>query len=579
MRPSFHPVADGLPLAHRLTILYLALPVAVWLASWFAWWIGVPAALALVLALAPVFRGPCPVSISRRHVVLALIALAWVLSVPAGGLFGGEAGDWIGNRSIFLDLGRGGWPTYITDHLWDEAPLLRYYLGYFLVPAALGRWFGASALNWAVPLWTWIGVALLMHLFTRNLATTRAAVVAAAVLILFSGMDAVAYLLRHALFGIGPLSSREFFVVGWDWAYGPNVSNSYRNLDYQSHAKTIGNSPHHFLAAGLGVLLLISLRGQRRFLAASGVVLVACLFWSPLTTAGLLPLATALAVGKGLRAFLTWQNLVVAPVVGGLIVLYLTGGGPNLTTAWLSSWYESGHRLAADLALAYGGEFLLLALLLWRLRPAIVRDPLFVASLAVLLFAPWWCVGDTPGFSDLLLRLPLGPLLLLCYYATHTLLRDRRRDGQRTPVAAWGMAAILVAGMPSATAWYIQYYLAAGSAEPYEKSARSLMIDIVSLHIAQRTIAAPSGLLGTILRDHEHRGGPHGEVLFQSVLQPLDTLFFWENQLLFVTREHCEATTARYNRFLLRFSADERTAEDETYYDVQDFGFPYIHHR
>lgn len=569
---------EALPLTHRLTILYLATPLAIWLLGWLEWWFGAPATLALAWALRDVLRGPWRVSISGRDLALALVALAWVLAVPAGGVFGGEYGDWIGNRAIFMDLGRGGWPTHVTDHLGDEPPLLRYYLGYFLVPGLVGKWFGPSALNWAVPLWTWLGVALLLRLFTRELRPAGVAVAAAVLLIVFSGMDAVVYGLRHALFGIGELSFERFVIRGWDWAYNPELPNSRLRLDWQSHAMTLAQSPQHFLTGGLGALLLFQLRAKARFLGASGVVLAACVFWSPLVAAGLLAMAIALAVGQGVRPLLKWQNLVAAPLVGGLIALYLTAGRTDFDSAWLPSFYESGYRLATDLASAYVGEFLLLAFLLWRLRPQIVRDPFFVASLAVLLLAPWWCFSITEGLNDLLLRVPLGPLLLLSHYAAQALADAWHRERWLGwSASTWALVGVLALGAVNAGALYRGVYLVEPRTVPYEASARSTLVDLKFDFGLSRTTRAPPPLLEALLRDNERKGGPLGEVVFRSAA---DTVFFWENHLLFVTKEcPAEDETAP---FLLRFHASGAQAQNgdtpQQPYEMQDFGPHDIHH-
>ena len=42
--------ADEIPVVHRLAIIYLMLPVVIWLVGWFEWWLGIPAAVLLVLA-------------------------------------------------------------------------------------------------------------------------------------------------------------------------------------------------------------------------------------------------------------------------------------------------------------------------------------------------------------------------------------------------------------------------------------------------------------------------------------------------------------------------------------------------
>ena len=574
---------EALPLTHRLAVLYLATPLAIWLVGWLEWRFGAPATLVLAWALRNVLRGPWRVSIRGRDLALALVALAWVLAVPAGGVFGGEFGDWIRNRAVFMDLGRGGWPTHVTDHLGDDPPLLRYYLGYFLVPGLVGKWFGPSALNWAVPLWTWIGVALLLRLFTRGLRPAGVAVAAAVLLIFFSGMDTVVYWLRHALFGIGELSFDRLLNVGWDWQPNRHMPNNQLRLDWQSHTLTLAHSPHHFLAAGLGALLLVQLRTQARFLAASGVVLAACLFWSPLATAGLLALAMAFVVVPGVRPLLKWQNLVVAPLVGGLVALYLTAGGTDFDWAWLPSFYESGYRLAADLALAYVGEFLLLTFLLWRLRPQIVRDPFFVASLAVLLLAPWWCLGLTEGLNELLLRVPLGPLLLLCHYAARELAGAWHRERWLGwSVSTCALVGVLALGALNAVALYRHLYLVEPRAALYEESARSTLVDLELSMLLTLTTRAPPPLLEALLRDNERKGGPLGEVVFRAAWPSSDTpdtLFFWENGLLFVTKEcPAEDETAP---FLLRFHASGAQAQDgdtpQQPYEVQDFGLDDIH--
>ena len=38
------PAEPELPMLHRLAVVYLMLPVVVWLVGWFEWWLGLPAA-------------------------------------------------------------------------------------------------------------------------------------------------------------------------------------------------------------------------------------------------------------------------------------------------------------------------------------------------------------------------------------------------------------------------------------------------------------------------------------------------------------------------------------------------------
>lgn len=542
-----------LPLAHRLAILYLTLPLVIWLVGWLEWWLGVPVALALAAGLRNVLRGPLRVSVSRRDLMVGTLALAWVLAVPAGGLVGGQHGDWPANHSVFLDLLRGDWPTYLTDHLHNEPPLLRFYLGYYLPPALLGKWFGTAALNWAVPLWTWAGAWLLLALFTRNLHTIRATLAAALVLIFFSGMDTVVVLLREALLGVGAPETHM--------------------IDYQSHAMTFGNSPHHFLCGGLGTMLLIELRGHARFLATIGIVIAACFFWSTLLTAALVVLAAAFVAGAGLRPLLTWQNLAMAPTAGGVLALYFASGKLAFPFGWLAPLYASGTRLAVDLAIVYLCEFLLLAALLWRLRPAMAHDPLFVTSVALLLLLPWFWLGD-PGLNELLLRASVPPLFFLCYHLAHALVAHWRR-----PTRAWAFAGsigVLGVGAISASSWHYGYALEP-RAPPFEALKRSLLVDQTQEEIMQR-VALPSRVVEAILSDRGRRGASLGDTLFRSALQPLDELFYWEDRLIYVIRGACATLGDSSIRFHLRFHGNEAEGHD-TAYHIHDFGAPNIYQR
>ena len=159
--------ADEIPVVHRLAIIYLMLPVLIWLVGWFEWWLGVPAAVLLAFAFWQSI-GPGRDSFSWEAlsqawravfrpttVVVLLGAFAWVMTTAAGGVFDVSNADWIKHRALFLDLARGSWPVYHPYWLSElsvffpegaglSGLLLRYYLGYYMVPGLVGKWFGIS---------------------------------------------------------------------------------------------------------------------------------------------------------------------------------------------------------------------------------------------------------------------------------------------------------------------------------------------------------------------------------------------------------------------------------------------------
>ena len=411
-----------LPVLHRLTIVYLMLPVGLWLVGWFRWWVGIPAAALLVAGLWPAMRGSWRVSPRPVTFALLLMALGWVMTTAAGGVFDVNNGDWIKHWAILTDLVQYAWPVHLPDplvaFLTPEArtrpdALLRYSLGYYLTPGLIGRWFGLTALNWAVPLWTWCGVGLLVLLFTRRFSTPRAALVAGVILIGFSGMD---FLRLALLFGdVVPLFSGSHIESDPDLKF---------LVQYSSNTTALMWTPQHFIAGGLYTTLLIQLRRQPQFLAAAGILLAAGPFWSPFVALGLLPLVIVLVWDNGIRPFLRWQNLVLAGPLAGLLVAYLTSDSSEIPKGWV--WHNADWAVLVKWFPAfYLTEFLLLVLLLWLVRPPVRRDPFFMVSVVTLLLLPLYRYGE---FNDLGMRASLPALMILCWSCA---------DVVSTAVARW----------------------------------------------------------------------------------------------------------------------------------------------
>ena len=402
-----------LPALHRLAILYLALPLAIWLVGWLEWWIGIPATLLLALSLWKASSGSWRPNLTPPTLVLALFGLGWALLTPAGGFAALNAADWINHRAVLLDLGQGGWPTYLTSYVHDEPPLLRYYLGWYIAPGLLGKWLGPAALNWAVPLWTWGGFTLLLLLFTHGLPTLRAALLAAVIFLLFGGLDLSRVLIYEGIPDAGPFlfeqwgKGRIHFQPDW----GPS------NLDVQAILDTSTWSPQHIIPGGIAPLLLLQLRQRPRFLAVVGIVLTTCLFWSTLLSIALLALASGLLAVNRLGRLLTWQNLLAAPLLAGTLAIYLASSGAGFQTGWLWEVYDDRLRMALDMMVFYTVEFGALAFLLWRVRPQTMRDPFFFVSLAILCLVYWFYVGH-PRFSELSIRMAVPAVTVLAFFAS-----------------------------------------------------------------------------------------------------------------------------------------------------------------
>ena len=458
--------SEEIPVLHRLVIVYLMLPVVIWLVGWFEWWFGVPLALLVAVGVWQVLK-PGQAKINRRtllsvlrsalrptNVALLLIAFGWVMVTGAGGVFDVHNHHWDKHQAIFLDLSRGNWPvflptwrpdlsTYLSEQVSQPGSLLRYYLGYYIVPGLMGKWFGPATLNVAVPLWTWCGVGLMLLLFMRCHRGWRV-LAAATVLVFFSGMDLVSGIL---------LEGMEWLEIEIAWEGWPEFRIGRNRLDgiwlkdvgvmYLSQMYGLMLIPQHFIAGALSTLLIVQLRRHGRFLAVSGVVLAASTFWSPFIAIGLLPLAAVMLIENGLRRFLQWQNLLLALPLAGLLFFYLSSGIGEVDRGWIWSIHSGVMpKVIQVLLILYFTEFVILALLLFLLKSQLRRDLLFFASLVTLLLLPMYSYGY---HNDLVLRGQIPALFLLSYYCA-SLFGERSIDKTANWAKRnWGLVGILVA--------------------------------------------------------------------------------------------------------------------------------------
>ena len=502
---AVHGYRRALPLAHRLAIAYLLLPVLAWLLGWFRWWVGWPLAAGLGLCAGTLLAGPWR---RPRRALWGLLplALGWTLLTAAGGQFDAVNFDWVDHRATLLDLGRYAWPAFLSDPLrayldaetLPVPPLLRIYLGWYLLPGLAARLGGPGALQWAVPLWTALGVALLLRLATQGCRGGRV-FVAGTLFLLFGGMD----ILRLAWPPVSPCPELRLEALSWSsleaqcflhLEWWPDGSNKFH---YASSMAALMWAPHHFLPAGLGALLLWRLRRHPRFLAALGVVLAASLFWSPFVTVGLLPFAALLVRTNGWRPFLRWPNLGLAPLLTGLTLLYLLSGAVDFEHGWIWTRY-AWSQLARDVTLFCLIEFLVAALFLVSARSALRREPFFLTSLVVLLALPWYFYEHGNNLHS---RASLPALAVLACRCARVASARRRATRRRWALA--GLACVLGVG---ALTGAVEATRAVRNVRPFRYAvaadyARGTNLDLAPEIQRQNLVFAPPLLLRRLLRE------------------------------------------------------------------------------
>ncbi len=292
-----------------LVLAYLVLPNLIFLLTWVRPWIGVPAAVAVLVSA--VFlgwrsRGWEPrQGLDRRNLIFVLaVAFSWTLLAGAGG-FVPQSHDYIAHNLRFHDLVHLDWPVKYS--LPDGGQ--RYFcygVGYYLAPALGGRLLGEAALPGLTFLWTFCGTALFFYWVAAATSRPKTTLV---IFLFFAATNVALYLLK--LVGI-PGVMPAIVLRGKLDELG--LYHSYYDVFTKLHFQ-----PQHAMVAWLGTALLYELLWVKRNPRGAFFVWCACLLWSPLTCAGLLLVPLAAVRHISLRAWFSGVNLVG----GGVLVLIM----------------------------------------------------------------------------------------------------------------------------------------------------------------------------------------------------------------------------------------------------------------
>lgn len=421
-----------------VAVVYLLMPVGIFFMGWVQWPLaGVMSVLLLGLTLITwqqrqrlhLYDG---VLCWRLVGIGCLVALIWVSWI---GLVGGFRlnMDWKTRMPILRDLSQLAWPIgYVEPN--GTAWVLRFPLGYYLVPAGVNRLLGGSETLARVLLWLWTvtGVSLFFTLLLRCVGefagrSWRVVFVTLGVCIGFSGMDAVGQWLT--LQGWPALGDHLEWWVGIHY-------------QYSSITTQLFFVPNHALAGWLAALVVW--RHQRVGLAwlPAGLLMLGVELWSPLVALGLAPFLVGVAwLGRpSWRAAMQRPEWMVCCVLMVAVGAYLTlgvsaheGRGPveEDPPSWASSTME----------------YLLFTLMEWALLAWVVgrkttQGWIFWVIVAQLLLLPLFRFG--PG-NDLVMRGSIPALMLLMLRVIEFLWVQ----GASLPMhRAWVMA-MLIAGWPT----------------------------------------------------------------------------------------------------------------------------------
>jgi hypothetical protein len=298
--------------------LYLLIPTALFFLYFVRIEFKLPALILITCcaySLVVKLRGAAAPRLSIAFPIMALAGTLWLLIGGYFEWFFSLTSDWHKHYALFKLLASEPWPPviYSPEH---GVEVLRYSLGFYLVPSLISKFAGPGLLSLCVAAWTLGGVFLLFSLMKNLLGhvpNAKRLVFALATFILFSGADVVGTAITN--YHHGPAYHLEWWP---QW------------IQYVSNTTALFWVPQHAIPSWLGIALVLSQR-RRPWLISFAVPLFGCLlFWSPFAAIGLLPFLLLCYGKRSWRGLFSLWNVLSIALILPPIVGYLAAGAGGI---------------------------------------------------------------------------------------------------------------------------------------------------------------------------------------------------------------------------------------------------------
>lgn len=411
-------------LLHRISILYLTIPLLIFLFGWLRLSIAIPISLIILFTLYKLLK-QSPVSnlqslipqssnspLSTFHfpttVYCLLITAIWLLFSGIGG-YTFQNWDHHWRNAVFHDLINFDFPVYYAQSESGPVKMLVYYVGYWLPSAIVGKYFGWQVANLFLFLWSWLGIILITLQLSNFLKTSP--IKTTLLLIFFSGLDSLGVL---------------FFPQEYPTLFPPitHLEIWSGNLQYSSFTTQLFWVFNQSIPAWLCIILCITL-SEAKGLGDSSLtqndinwkiifIWSLCFFFAPLASIGLLPYVLIEIFKKeNLRTLFNNINLTLLSPI--LILL-------------LSTFYFSSNTAAQERGLQtiplqdFLKFFLLEGGILWLvLAPSKHRDPRWMITGMLLIIIPFIQIGNG---RDFVMRASIAPLFYLMILTAETIFQN-----------------------------------------------------------------------------------------------------------------------------------------------------------
>ena len=326
------------------TAAYLLAPIVIFAAGWLRPLAAVAVVAAVAMGLFGLARRERTEQppISRRALAgVWTLAAFWTAAGGIGGLVPRTA-DYLKHNLVFHDLIVQAWPV-VYGAAKESAPMLCYYIGYYLPAALAGKALGLQAAAPASLLWGLAGTGLAFAWVYRLGRPHGGAVLAGFTLIDgFCWLPGL-YVLAQKI-GVLPGATNaewwhsDHFTETLFWFGGQHT-----RLLFQSGVAALSWAPQHTLGAWLATACVLSVLLERRPPRFLLLIHAATLLWSPFVAVGLLPFTLVACLRKP-RALATWSgaaSAASAAAVAAPLGLFFLAHAPQQFLGWLPAAFAA----------------------------------------------------------------------------------------------------------------------------------------------------------------------------------------------------------------------------------------------
>ncbi|MBO5441685.1 MAG: hypothetical protein J6A09_03885 [Alphaproteobacteria bacterium] len=407
---------------YKLTYIYLALPLFLFIISWLNF--GFATLYALLCGGAFYFAYPREVYEERENfgqkslVLMAGAAILWCFFAGIG-YFYYQSFDYHFRNAVFRDLINYDWPVFYPL---ANTPLV-YYMAFWLIPASVAKFFSLFTAdrhllfmlgNYVLFCYAVFGVTLIFaHLAQALKVRGKKQILMAMVLfILFSGLDIIGY--------------RFFRIVEQPFDYHLEWWATF--IQYSSFTTGMFWVFNQFIPIALITLLVYNERKICNF----GFIIALCLFFSPYPTAGVGVFMMAYAGGGFVKSadkkkFLQEDIFSVQNIIGvfgllPLLVLYFITNSEGMD-GWHNVFdFATPKRLILFMVL----EFLLYVLLLFRQYR---KNIFFMTASVLLVLIPFFRLDWQNNFC---MRASIPALIIHAVFVMRFLFEQRHSQPVKT---------------------------------------------------------------------------------------------------------------------------------------------------